>query len=561
MSLTDALIPLLTARIPFLNLEQLYEVENHVQASITSQQPTSKCPKCGTTSSSLHSHYTRTIQDLPVSGSSITWILHVRRFRCRKRKCSQHIFCERFTQGLNAYARTTNRVTALFETTSLHIGASPASSLIPDIGLISSPSTMLRRAHQAIVPDVIDATLKIIGVDDFAFQRGLNYGTIIVNHENNKVVDLLPDRVANTLSTWLKSHPTIEIITRDRSFEYGKACTDGAPQAKQVLDRWHILKNLRDALEHLLERHRKVIAEVAQQFKTALGVPVYRPSYKQSEHAKAVLEMRCERILRARALFAEYQSVARVAFELPGSRTFVAKAIKSQDLPELGNNARSRSLLEPWLPELEARFTGGLRNARQFWRELQAIGFLGSYERVHDWVRFRRDCEDAQQATSSTTATSTDLAVPTPNTLTTALPVNSEVRKARSFMPCQLVWLLMLTDERLCDEDRLILERLSDRCLDIPKARVLALEFQRLMFDKDVQALSAWFTTVKSSILPDLVSFVTGLERERAALEASISEVWSNGRTEGHVNKLKLIKRQGYGQAGFELLRKRVLLA
>ncbi len=238
MSLTDALLPLLTARIPFLKLEQLYEVENHVQASIISQQATSKCPKCGTLSSSLHSHYTRTIQDLPVGGSRITWTLHVRRFRCRKRKCAQHIFCERFTQGLNAYARTTYRVTMLFETTSLQIGASPASSLIPDFGFTSSSSTLLRCAHHAIVPDVLDAALKIIGVDDFAFQKGQNYGTIIVNHESNKVVDLLPDRAASTLSRWLKLHPNITIITRDRSFEYAKACTDGAPQAKQVLDRF-----------------------------------------------------------------------------------------------------------------------------------------------------------------------------------------------------------------------------------------------------------------------------------------------------------------------------------
>ena len=104
-------------------------------------------------------------------------------------------------------------------------------------------------------------------------------------------------------------------------------------------------------------------------------MPVYRPSHKQSEHAKIALEVRRERILRARASFIEYQSVARVAFELPGSRAFVAKAIKSQDLPELRNNARSRSLLEPWLPELETRFMSGLRNAKQFWRELQTLGF------------------------------------------------------------------------------------------------------------------------------------------------------------------------------------------
>ena len=139
-------------------------------------------------------------------------------------------------------------MTTLFETTSLHIGASPASSLIPDFGFTSSSATLLRRAHQAIVPDVINVALKIIGVDDFAFQRGLNYGTIIVNHENKKVIDLLPDRTATMLSTWLKLRPSIKIITRDRSFEYAKGCTDGAPQAKQVLDRWHILKNLRDAL-------------------------------------------------------------------------------------------------------------------------------------------------------------------------------------------------------------------------------------------------------------------------------------------------------------------------
>ena len=129
----------------------------------------------------------------------------------------------------------------------------------------------------------------------------------------------------------------------------------------------------------------------------------------------------------------------------------------------------------------------------------------GSYERVHDWVRFRRDCEDAKQATKAVTDISTALD-PTVNPLTTT---HLEVKKARSFMPCQLVWLLMLTDEKLCDEDRLILRRLSDRCLDIPKARVLALKFQRLMFEKDVQVLSAWFTAVKSSLLTHFLRLCT----------------------------------------------------
>ena len=137
----------------------------------------------------------------------------------------------------------------------------------------------------------------------------------------------------------------------------------------------------------------------------------------------------------------------------------------------------------------------------------------------------------------------------------------SEQARTRSFTPRQLVWLLLFADEKLNNQDAKILARLSQFCPDVLKARVLAQEFQRLIREKDMNALTAWFTEVKSSGLPDLMSFAVGLEREREPLEAAISEVWSNGRAEGHVNRLKLIKRQGYGQAGFELLRKRVLAA
>ena len=164
MTVANAIIPLLTARIPHLKLEQLDQHENILQATITSQQPTSKCPICGTPSTSLHSYYQRTVQGLPISGSSPCWTLQVQRFRYRKRKCVRHIFCERFTQGLNAYARSTNRTNALFEKTSLSIGASPASSLIPNFELKASSSTMPRRAHHAVAPNRM-GRLKVIGID------------------------------------------------------------------------------------------------------------------------------------------------------------------------------------------------------------------------------------------------------------------------------------------------------------------------------------------------------------------------------------------------------------
>jgi transposase len=540
-----------------LKLEQLDRHDNQLHAIITSQQPTSKCPSCGTPSAILHSHYHRTVQDLPVGGSNTMWTLHVRRFRCRKRSCQQRVFCERFNQGLNAYARSTSRVNILFEKTSLAIGASPASSLNADFNLKASNSTMLRRAHQAATPNTM-TSLKVIGVDDFAFQKGRMYGTIIVDHEQGKVVDLLPDRTSKTLTTWLKSHPEIEVITRDRSYEYAKACSDGAPRAKQVLDRWHVLKNLRDALEKFLTRHRKAIAEIAKEFRNPSSLPAsYGTSKKQLAKAKSKLRVRQERIQRARELFAKYNSIIRVARELPASKTFVYKAIRSEDLPELRNNARGGSLLDRWVPELELRFARGLRNGKQFWRELREIGFEGSYERIRDWVRFRRDQQKVRDAARQDSAIEgTEL----PGTAQ-QIPMVSETSRIRSFAPRQLVWLLLFADAKLTDQDAKILERISVVCPDVPKARVLALEFQRLMREKDVKSLDAWFTAVKSSFLPDLTSFVVGLERERKPLEAAITEIWSNGRVEGQVNRLKLIKRQGFGRAGFELLRKRVLAA
>jgi Transposase len=322
--------------------------------------------------------------------------------------------------------------------------------------------------------------------------------------------------------------------------------------------RWHVLKNLRDALENFLARHRKPIAEIAKEFKDSSILPAsFRESKKQRIQAKSKLRARQERIQCARALFVQYNSITRVARELPASRTFVYKAIRTEDLPTLRNNARGGSLLDRWVPELELRFARGLRNGRQFWRELREIEYQGSYERIRDWVRFRRDQQKARDAAQRVTAV--EGTVP-PGTMP-QIPVVSENSRIRSFAPRQLVWLLLFADEKLNDQDAKILKRLSVVCPDVPKARELALEFQRLMREKDVKALGAWFTAVKSSFVSDLISLVVGLKRERKPLEATITEVWSNERVEGQVNRLKLIKRQGFGRAGFELLRKRVLSA
>ena len=392
MNVTNIIKPLLTAHLPYLHLEQLEQCDNGLVAVLWSQQPSSNCPKCGKPSQQIHSHYQRCLQDLPISGQAVCWSVQVRRFRCATKRCKQRIFCERFVEEVKVYARNTLRNNKILEQTALLFGATPSTKLTEQLGFQSSAATLLRRAHQAELPSYTQQ-LKAIGVDDFALKKGRVYGTIIVNHENHRVIDLLPDRSSETLEVWLKQHPKIEVITRDRSLEYNKACTQSAPQAQQVLDKWHVLSNLREALQGLLERHTKQIAGLAKQFRATLNLPLYKRSVKEQEAAQRALETRQERLLLIRDFFEQGKTIVQIAHELPASRTFVAKAIASKELPEIRRNPHGRSVLTPWLSSLETKFQDGLRNARQFWRDLQTQGFTGSYDRVQDWVRFRRDQE------------------------------------------------------------------------------------------------------------------------------------------------------------------------
>src|SRR5207248_3783346 len=126
----------------------------------------------------------------------------------------------------------------------------------------TSPDTLLRRVKQ--LGDVPGPPPRVVGVDDWAWRKGHRYGTILVDLERGDVVDLLPDRDANTVAAWLKARPGIEVVSRDRSSTYAQAATEGASQAAQVADRWHLLKNLREAVERLFERHSSVVAEAVK---------------------------------------------------------------------------------------------------------------------------------------------------------------------------------------------------------------------------------------------------------------------------------------------------------
>jgi transposase len=307
----------------------------------------------------------------------------------------------------------------------------------------------------------------------------------------------------------------------------------------------------------LLERHTKQIADLAKKFRATLNLPLYKRSAKELQAALRALETRQERLLLIRDLYRQGKTIVQIAYELPASHTFVAKAIASNELPEIRRNPHGRSVLTPWLSSLETKFQTGLRNARQFWRDLQAQGFTGSYERVHDWVRFRRDQElNLKSNTQATSETNLEIA-----NVKVVPDAAFQLEKTRGFSARQLAWLLLLPLEKLSTDDHKVLTALQTAIPDVTKARELAENFKALIDSREARQLETWFVQMKTSNLPDLVSFAKALEREQKPLEAMITTSFSNGRAEGHVNRLKFIKRQGYGRAGFELLRKRVLLS
>jgi transposase len=219
-----------------------------------------------------------------MSGRAVHLILHVRRFRCQNQQCQQRTFVERLPEVVPRYARRTTRLGATLSLFASALSGQAGSRLLNQVGMAVSADTLLRLAKQAEATAI--KAPKILGVDDFAFRRGRTYGTILVDLETHRPVDLLAERTAEALIDWLKRHPGVEVISRDRSTEYARGASEGAPHAQQVADRWHILKNLREATERALKR---IHAELVEQQKASgqPQAPRYQRRRSQTEIAAA----------------------------------------------------------------------------------------------------------------------------------------------------------------------------------------------------------------------------------------------------------------------------------
>lgn len=232
-----------------------------IRLVIESTATQAACPECQHLSAQLHSHYWRYPSDLAWADFPVVWNLSAKRYFCRNQACSKRTFAEQHPETLAPYARRTKRLHEKQLLVGVNQCARAAERLLHVFHIGISDTTVIRMIRA--IPEIEPLAIRVLGVDDWAKRKGQRYGTLLVDLERGKVIDLLADRSAETLREWLAKHPGIEIISRDRSQTYANAIDQEAPDATQVADRWHLLKNCTDTVIKILQREYLAVQTAA----------------------------------------------------------------------------------------------------------------------------------------------------------------------------------------------------------------------------------------------------------------------------------------------------------
>lgn len=507
------------------------------------------CHRCGSWATRVHSRYERRIADAAVAGRRLVVRLQVSRYFCDAPGCEARTFAEQIPGVSVRHGRRTPHLTRMLVDIGLALAGRAGSRLAATIGLRAGRNVLLRLVRA--LPDRLIGAVAVLGVDDFALRRGHRYGTILIDMDTHRPIDVLDDRLADTFAAWLEDHPGVVVVCRDRGCAYAEGARAGAPQAIQVADRWHLWKNLAEQVEKTVAAHHGCVcrayatppeeptgepSDVATDeptaVDTAVDTAVVDAANADRREGSALVVRTKERYAAVQALKAQGKGIKAIRRELGLAKETVRKFYRAGSVDELLATARAgrRSILDPFKPFLHDAWNAGRTRFFDLHRDIVAQGFRGSYAAVRDYLAPFR----AQAGRPSS------VIVP-------------KVRQITS-------WLLRHPD-RLDVDDHVGLKQVRAACpeLDIATARVAA--FAQILTERRGEQLDDWMTTVEADDLPHLHRFVRGLRRDHDAVLNGLTLAHSSGAVEGAVNRIKMIKRQMYGRAKFDLLRARILHA
>jgi transposase len=518
------LLPHLSGVVP----EGVREVAGRVLVLVRDDAAEAACPQCGVLSGRAHSWYSRRLRDVPAGGRPVLIEVAARRFFCPG-ACPKVTFAAQVEGLTSRYARRTPPLAAALAAISAALCGRPGARLGAALGAPASRDSMIRLV-MAAPEEELAAAPRVLGVDDFALRKGHNYGTVLIDMETGDVADLLPDRAAATFGKWLEDHPGVTVICRDRAGAYADGARQGAPDAVQVADRWHLWHNLDEKAREAAAAHIASGLAPRPASPPAPGQPPPAPAPPAPGELTRAGRTRRRHADVAQLLDAGHTPAA-AAHILGLTRETVRKYARAAAAGDL-DPAAAEPALDPFKPDLTRAWNQGLHDPAALHAQITARGYHGPAAAVAVFTSGFRD----------------QLVAPAP------APAPPPARTIARWLTAR--------PGTLTPDEAAAFAAARAACPHLAQLRGYIGAFADIMTSRTGNRyLDAWLAAAETSGLDQLASFAAGIRRDHAAVTSGLTQRYSNGRTEGTVNKIKMLKRQTYGRAGFPLLRKRVLLA
>lgn len=537
--------------IPALKLQEIDYSGDLIRIYASIKSHRSKCPLCGRYSKRVHDYYYRTITDLPVFQNKTVILLRTRKFICGSKNCHRKVFSEQ-TPDIIRYSRRTGRVSRILETFAIELTGRLGSILTEQLHISVSSSTITRIAHGRQLMEITQP--RVLGVDDWAYRKGVSYGTILIDMETSRPIELLPSRDGQVLKDWLLKYNDVRIITRDRASSYALAINEACPNAVQVADRFHLLMNLSDALDTYFKsvsgKIRSLIASKSKEFLNLQDngkVKEFKDISPQeiqiaqpSEECR--VDQRLEIFNKVKELQVKEIPVLRISKDLGINRKTVQAYFLQETLAPRTHPKSSN--IELFTDHIVARLSIDGYIVNDIIKEITGFGYNGSRSQAYNNINSIKKKHGIKTSGFSQIQCTR---------IPFVKPLSS--RKLAKHIGSHLT---DITDHN----DRHYLQTLLDNIIELRIVRKLVQIFKE-MLARGLGNIRRWIDFIIRSKrkLSGLKTFARGMLRDIEAVENGINMHWSNGAVEGHVNRIKSIKRQMYDRASFELLRKKVILS